>query len=94
MDVTSAEGATGKRIRSMVKKIDITQHNLVPKFSKLSEEEKQKILDFYNISLVQLPAIFSKDPMVKAVEAKQNDIIKIERVSNLGRAPYYRRVVE
>jgi len=78
----------------MVKKLDVTQHSLVPKFSKLSEEDKQAILNFYNISVLQLPSILSKDPMAKSVEAKPNDVIKIERVSKLGKAPYYRRVVE
>ncbi len=77
----------------MVKKIDITQHALVPKFSKLSEEEKTQILDFYGISALQLPSIIVADPMAKAVEAKLGDIIKIGRISKLGKSNYYRRVV-
>lgn len=78
----------------MVKKVNITQHILVPKFSKLSEDEKTQLLDFYNISLLQLPSILEKDSMAKTIDAKSGDVIKIERVSRLGKAPYHRRVVE
>ncbi len=78
----------------MVKKIDITQHTLVPKFSKLSDEEKTKILDFYNVSILQLPSISASDPMSKAVSVKPGDVVKIERTSKLGKSLYYRRVIE
>ena len=78
----------------MVKKIDITQHALVPKFSKLSEEEKTQVLDSYDISVLQLPTISLKDPMAKTTDAKLNDVMKIERVSKLGKSNYYRRVGE
>ncbi|MEK6807622.1 MAG: DNA-directed RNA polymerase subunit H [Nanoarchaeota archaeon] len=78
----------------MVKKIDITQHALVPKFSKLSEEETKQVLNNFNISLLQLPTMSASDVMSKAVDAKPNDIIKIVRVSKLGKSPYFRRVIE
>ena len=78
----------------MVKKIDITQHALVPKFSKLSDEETKQVLDRFNISLLQLPTISASDVMSKAVDAKPNDLIKITRVSKLGKSPYFRRVIE
>ena len=78
----------------MVKKIDITQHALVPKFSKLSDEETKQVLDKFNISLLPLPTMSASDVMSKAVDAKPNDVIKIVRVSKLGKSPYFRRVIE
>ena len=75
------------------KKIDITQHALVPKHILLSEDEAKQVLIQFNISAAQLPVILSTDPVAKSIGAKQGGIIKIERVSPTGRSPYYRRVV-
>jgi len=75
-------------------KFDITKHVLVPPFRKLSPEECEKLLKKYNISPLQLPAIKSKDPMVKFANAKVGDIIEIERKSPLGKKHlFYRRVI-
>lgn len=77
----------------MVKKIDVTQHVLTPKFSKLSPEEIKNLLETYNISDVQLPVISEKDPVAKAANLKAGDMIKIERKTSTGKSDYYRRVV-
>ncbi|MBI2040580.1 MAG: DNA-directed RNA polymerase subunit H [DPANN group archaeon] len=77
----------------MVKKIDVTQHVLTPKFSKLSPDEIKNLLVAYNISDVQLPAILVKDPLAKAANLKGGDVIKIERKTSTGKSDYYRRVV-
>ncbi len=77
----------------MVKKIDVTQHVLTPKFSKLSPDEIKNLLEAHNISDVQLPSISEKDPLAKTANLKAGDIIKIERKTQTGKSDYYRRVV-
>ena len=76
------------------KKIDILKNVLVPKHIILSEKEIKLVLEQYNISQIQLPIIKVKDPVMKAIEAKVGDIIKILRNSPSGSHEYYRRVVE
>ncbi len=75
-------------------KFDITQHSLVPKHVKLSEEEKKEKLKKYKISLKQLPSILDKDPIIKLLNAIPDDVIKIIRKSpTVGESFYYRVVV-
>ena len=74
------------------KKIDITKHILVPSHTLLSEDEIQKLLQQYNISKVQLPVIASNDPVIKTIEAKNGDVVKIER-TGASKTTYYRLVV-
>ena len=74
------------------KKIDITQHNLVPKHILLSEEETKRVLKQYNISLIQLPAMLATDPVAKTIGAKAGAVVKIERIGPTGKSPYYRRI--
>ena len=75
-------------------KFDITQHSLVPKHVKLSEEEKKELLKKYKISLKQLPSILDKDPIIKLLNAIPDDVIKIIRKSpTVGESFYYRVVV-
>ena len=72
---------------------DISTHNLVPKHIKLNETEAQNVLQNYNISIRQLPKISSKDPMVKMLNAKAGDIIKIIRKSpTAGETIFYRAI--
>ncbi len=76
-------------------KIDILKHELVPEHIILSEEEKEELLKRYNISLHQLPKILVNDPVVKAIGAKEGDVIKIIRKSPVaGKTVYYRVVVK
>ncbi|MBU5682500.1 MAG: DNA-directed RNA polymerase subunit H [Candidatus Aenigmatarchaeota archaeon] len=76
------------------KKSIVLNHFLSPKYSILSENEKEELLRKYNVKLSQLPKIFVDDPVVKTLGAKVGDIIKIER-NILGiRSIYYRVVVE
>jgi len=76
------------------KKIDIFQSELVPKHEILSPDEKQKLLDKFNISEIQLPKIKVTDPAVVALGAKKGDVIKITRKSpTAGESYYYRLVV-
>jgi DNA-directed RNA polymerase subunit H len=79
---------------SLVKKINILKHVLVPKHRILSKKEIAGVIEKYNISVVQLPRIKMKDPIVKALEAEPGDILEIEREGPSGNYLYYRRVVE
>ncbi len=79
---------------SLVKKIDLLKHVLVPKHRILSEKEKLDVLARYNVALVQLPKILLKDAVIKQLDAKINDVIEIERMGPSGKYLYYRRVVE
>jgi len=73
--------------------LDISKHVLVPKHSKLSEEEVKKLLERYNVSLKQLPKILKTDPALQNLDAKPGDVIKIERQSpTVGKVNYYRVV--
>ncbi len=75
-------------------KIDVTKHMLVPEHIALDEEEAQKVLDRYSISRESLPKIHITDPVIKLIEAKEGDVVKITRNSRTtGRSIYYRFVV-
>jgi len=67
-------------------------HTLQPKHSKLKQEEVQKILLKYNISLSQLPKISKKDPSLTE-ECVIGEVVKIERKDKEGDIQEYFRVV-
>lgn len=74
--------------------IEISTHILVPKHSKLSVEETNKLLDKLNISVNQLPKILKSDPAIRHIETEPGDVICIERNSpTAGKANYYRVVI-
>ena len=63
---------------------NITKHQLVPKHSKLTGGERQRVID--NFAIVNgveridiLPGIFTSDPVCKYYNFKVDDLIKIER---------------
>ena len=66
-------------------------HILQPKHTKLKPEEVKKLLDKYNITLLQLPKIKSNDPAIPEGCVK-GDIIKIERKDDDKLYVYYRVV--
>ncbi|NPA38629.1 MAG: DNA-directed RNA polymerase subunit H [Candidatus Nanohaloarchaeota archaeon] len=73
----------------------ILDHELVPKHEILSEEEINKLLSDYKISLTQLPKIKASDPVVQLIGAKPGNVLKITRESlTAGISYYYRLVVE
>ncbi len=73
---------------------DVSKHYLVPKHSKASDSEKQEVLKKYGISGWGLPKITLRDPAIAKLNAKEGDVIKIERVSpTAGIAVYYRIVI-
>ncbi len=77
----------------MTKKINVQEHVLVPKHTKLNEAEVQKVLEKYNITLKQLPKIQRNDPSIQEIDVKPGDIIKIIRNSpTVGEVEFYRMV--
>ncbi len=78
-----------------MKDVDITKHSLVPKHELLDENEKELLLKQYAITLKQLPRILAADPMVKILNAKVGDVVKVTRKSpTAGQAIYYRVVIK
>lgn len=74
--------------------VDIQQHTLVPKHEILGKEEKKELLERLNVDKGRLPKILSTDPVVKQINAKLGDVLKITRKSQTaGTAVYYRIVV-
>jgi len=77
----------------MAKKIDVTKHKLVPVHTVVSEAEKKKINEKYNLSGIELPRIYKEDPAIAHLKVKPGDIIKIIRKSSTaGQSVFYRRV--
>lgn len=75
------------------KKFKLDNHTLIPKHTKISEKEKEKLLKSYNISLRELPKIFKTDASIQKLNAKSGDIIKIIRYSPTSKESVYYRVV-
>jgi DNA-directed RNA polymerase subunit H (RpoH/RPB5) len=74
---------------------DINKHELVSEHKKLSDSEKNKLFETFNIKGKELPKISLTDPALANLGVKQGDIIKIERVSKTaGVTDYYRHVTE
>lgn len=77
----------------MVKTVDISKHTLVPKHAKLSDKDKENLLEKYNISVSQLPKIIKNDPSIKDLKLKPGDVVKIIRPSpTAGETIFYRSV--
>nr|CAA32923.1 unnamed protein product [Sulfolobus acidocaldarius] len=85
----------GKIMRSSSKKkIDISNHELVPKHEILQLEEAYKLVKELGIKPEQLPWIRASDPVAKSIGAKPGDIIKITRKSPFtGESVTYRYVI-
>ena len=71
----------------------ILKHILVPEHTKLSEEEKKKVLEQYNISIKQLPKMLENDPAIQHLQASTGDVIKIQRKSFTNKETIFYRVV-
>lgn len=78
----------------MAEEFNISKHSLVPEHLKLTEEEKNSLLENLNIKLNQLPMILKSDKIVAQLEAKEGDVIKITRNSPTNiKQTFYRVVV-
>ena len=79
----------------MKKKFKADKHMLIPKHAKLSDAQKEKLLEKYSVSLKDLPRVLKTDPAIISLDAKPGDVIKITRKSVTAKeTPYYRLVVE
>jgi DNA-directed RNA polymerase subunit H len=75
-------------------KINLFDHELVPKHIVLSEDEKRKVMKMYGIKkLSQFPKIWKSDPIVSMIKAKPGDLIKIIRKNKTTKESVYYRVV-
>ncbi len=74
--------------------VDVSQHELVPDHTVLSDVELEDVLEEYNIEKTDLPKIKRKDPALPD-EATIGDVVKITRNSRTtDEAVVYRLVVE
>lgn len=74
---------------------DITKHDIVPRHELLNDKQKDEVLKKFGITPRQLPRILDSDPMVKILNAKPGDIVKVTRKSaTAGEAIYYRIVIK
>jgi len=74
--------------------IDILQHELVPGHQILSAEEREKLFDELKIEANQLPKVRGTDPIIKLLNGKPGDVVRIQRQSpTAGVSIYYRLVV-
>lgn len=77
------------------KEYDILKHELVPEHIIMNEKEKEELFEKLKIKSHNLPKILSNDPVVKAIDAKEGDVLKIIRKSlTAGVSVYYRVVVK
>ena len=84
-----------KKLGGLLKEIDISKHELVPKHTLLNEKEKEELMGQYKITLRQLPRIFDTDPQIKILNGKIGDVVKIVRKSaTAGETVYYRVVIK
>jgi DNA-directed RNA polymerase subunit H len=73
----------------------IVEHVLVPMHSKLNEKEAKELLELYHITIKELPKIYIDDPAIRHLDVKENDIIKIVRMSpTSGKTVFYRGVID
>ena len=70
---------------------DVTKHVLVPEHIILTDDEKQQLLDEYNITEDKLPRISRFDPVGKFIGIRPGQVCKIIRNSyTCGESLYYR----
>jgi DNA-directed RNA polymerase subunit H len=75
--------------------VEITKHELVPKHEILSDGEKKKVLEKYDVAENQLPKIPVSDPVIEIIGAAPGQVVRITRKSQTaGQAVYFRLVVK
>ncbi|MCH8004234.1 MAG: DNA-directed RNA polymerase subunit H [Nanoarchaeota archaeon] len=79
----------------MKKKFKSDKHIFIPKHLQLSDSQKEKLLEKYNISEKELPRILKTDPAIISLNSKPGDVIKITRKSQTAaEAVFYRVIVD
>ncbi|MEM0372463.1 MAG: DNA-directed RNA polymerase subunit H [archaeon] len=72
----------------------ILEHELVPRHEILSREEADAVLKNLGATIDELPKIRDSDPVVKAIDAKRGNVLRITRKSpTAGETVYYRVVI-
>ena len=72
-------------------KIDIMQHEMVPKHILLSSSERDAVLAKYQAGMQHMPKILLTDPVARYLGLRKDDMVRIERkMSNQGELPMYR----
>lgn len=80
--------------KSLKKKFNILEHELVPKHEILSKEEAVELMRALGIGPERLPWIRASDPVARVLGAKPGDIVRIIRKSHTaGESVAYRFVV-
>lgn len=75
-------------------KVDILNHNLVPKHEIMSSSEIKKSFKDTDYDIKDLPKIKISDPVAKSIDAKEGDILKITRDSQTAGTFITYRIVE
>jgi DNA-directed RNA polymerase subunit H len=72
------------------------EHEMIPKHMLLTEDEKKELLQKYNIQPEWLPLVKASDPVVRAIDGKPGDIVKILRKSATAGeyAIFYRLIIK
>ncbi|MBT3297589.1 DNA-directed RNA polymerase subunit H [archaeon] len=70
------------------------KHKLVPKHKILSDKEKEKVLNKYNLTAMELPKILKSDPALEELSPQVGDLVEITRdSSSAGTSIYYRVII-
>ncbi len=80
--------------KKSIKSVEISNHFLIPKHTKLSEKDKKALFEKYSLTLNKLPKILLEDPGLRNLDVKVGDVVKIVRPSKtVGKSIFYRGVV-
>jgi DNA-directed RNA polymerase subunit H len=82
------------KVKEEEKEYDILKHSLVPKHEIMTADEIKELLTKHNITAAQLPKILNDDAAVKALGAKEVDVLKITRNSPTAGVTTYYRIVQ
>ncbi|NHI93556.1 MAG: DNA-directed RNA polymerase subunit H [Candidatus Lokiarchaeota archaeon] len=75
--------------------MDILNHEFVPKHEIVTEEEINKVLDYYQLTKEELPAILTNDPVAIIIGARPGDVVRIIRKSQTaGESIIYRQCLQ